>query len=267
MSEDTGEQSKTLVCALLILNAYSKSRFGLAPIEIAETTDLAPLMVQPLLATFEAPSRLSDNSETSRWWIGAAFRMDNAFVCSRDYFAQLRPLMITLSDQTRETFDLVILSGHKALSVLQIESVNMTRMVLLLGSFSPLHASSASKASLASLNRDERSTPMEQITNEALEDKAHRFQAGLEAEMQTSNAEGRSYDRAEHVDGMQCVAGSVFNELGSSICTLSIGGPSVRISDAVFIGHDDAVAQTAQRAHTATQLLDGIPSNHWMSND
>ncbi len=105
---------------------------------------------------------------------------------------------------------------------------------------------------------------MEQITYEALTDKTHRSQASLDAEIQTIIAEGRSYDRQEHVDGMQCVAAPVFNELGSPICTLSISGPSVRMSDAVFIDHGDAVAQTA---HMATQLLGGIPPNHWMSNE
>ena len=53
--------------------------------------------------------------------------------------------------------------------------------------------------------------------------------------------------------GMQCVAAPVFNELGSPICTLSISGPSVRISDAVFIDHGDAVC--SNRSYWRPQLL------------
>ena len=265
MSEDAGGQSKTLVRGLSILNSCSGSRSGLTLVEIAEATDLAPSTVHRLLATLEALSFLSVNSETGRWRIGVAgFQMGNAFVRSRDYVAQLRPLMVELSDQTGETVNLAILSGHKALFVSQIESANMMRMVAPLGSLSPLHASGAGKALLAALGQEERSVLMEQITYEALTDKTHRSQASLEAEIQIIIAEGRSYDRQEHVDGMQCVAAPVFNELGSPICTLSVSGPSVRMSDAVFIDHGDAVARTA---HTATQLLGGIPPNQWMSND
>ena len=122
MSEDAGGQSKTLVRGLSILNACSGSRSGLTLVEIADATDLAPSTVHRLLATLEALSFLSVNSETGRWRIGVAgFRMGNAFVRSRDYVAQLRPLMIELSDQTGETVNLAILSGHKALFVSQIE--------------------------------------------------------------------------------------------------------------------------------------------------
>jgi len=104
MSEDAGGQSKTLVRGLSILNACSGSRSGLTLVEIAEATDLAPSTAHRLLATLEALSFLSVNSETGRWRIGVAgFRMGNAFVRSRDYVAQLRPLMIELSDQTGGT--------------------------------------------------------------------------------------------------------------------------------------------------------------------
>ena len=265
MSEDTGGQSKTLVRGLSILNACSGSRSGLTLVEIAEATDLAPSTVHRLLATLEALSFLSVTTDTGRWRIGVAgFRMANAFVRSRAYVTQLRPVMTALSDQTGETVNLAILSGHKALFVSQIESANMMRMVAPLGSLSPLHASGAGKALLAALDQDERVVLMEQITYEAMTDKTHQSQASLEAEIQLIIAEGRSFDREEHVDGMQCVAAPVFNELGSPICTLSISGPSIRISDAVFIGHGDAVAQTA---HMATQLLGGIQPSHWMSND
>ena len=67
MSEDAGGQSKTLVRGLSILNACSGSRSGLTLVEIAEATDLAPSTVHRLLATLEALSFLSVNSETGRW--------------------------------------------------------------------------------------------------------------------------------------------------------------------------------------------------------
>ena len=95
MSEETSGQSKTLVRGLSILNACSSSRSGLTLVEIADATDFAPSTVHRLLATLEAQAFLSVDHETGRWRIGVAgFRMGNAFVRSRDYVAQLRPLMI-----------------------------------------------------------------------------------------------------------------------------------------------------------------------------
>ena len=76
-------------------------------------------------------------------------------------------------------------------------------------------------------------------------------------------AEGRSYDREEHVDGMQCVAAPVFGEFGAPICALSVSGPSVRVTEPVLVGHGDAVSKTAQMA---TQLLGGVVPKHWSSD-
>jgi IclR family acetate operon transcriptional repressor len=264
MSEETGGQSKTLVRGLSILNACSGSRSGLTLVEIADATDLAPSTVHRLLATLEAQSFLSVDNETGRWRIGVSgFRMGNGFVRSRDYVAQLRPLMIELSDQTGETVNLAILSGSKALFVSQIESANMMRMVAPLGSLFPLHASGAGKALLAALDQEERNELMDQLSFDAMTAKTLCSKASLNQEVEWIIAEGRSYDREEHVEGMQCVAAPVFNETGSPICALSVSGPSVRVTEAVLVGHGNAVLKTA---HLATQLLGGIPPKHWASD-
>jgi DNA-binding IclR family transcriptional regulator len=171
--------------------------------------------------------------------------------------------MIALSNQTGENFNLAILSGYKVLFVSQIESANIMRMVAPSVRLWPLYASSAGDALPAALDQDECSVLMGQITYEAVADKMHRFQASLEAEIRAIIAEGRSYDRQEHVDGMQCVAAPVFKEPSSPTRPLTISRPSVRISDAVFINHSDSLTQTA---HTTNQLFGGVPPKHWMSN-
>jgi IclR family acetate operon transcriptional repressor len=261
MSEETGGQSKTLVRGLSILNVCSSSRSGLTLVEIAEATALAPSTVHRLLTTLEAQSFLSVDNETGRWRIGVSgFRMGNAFVRSRDYVAQLRPLMIELSDQTGETVNLAILSNDKALFVSQIESAKMMRMVAPLGSLSPLHASGAGKALLAALDVEDRTQVIDGLVFDALTDKTLQTKDGLTREIHQIIEEGRSYDREEHVAGMQCVAAPVFNELGMPLCALSVSGPSVRVTETVLVGHGDAVAKTAD---LATQLLGGIAPKHW----
>jgi len=264
MSEQTSGQSKTLVRGLSILNACSGSRSGLTLVEIAEATELAPSTVHRLLATLEVQSFLSVDNETGRWRIGVSgFRMGNAFVRSREYVAQLRPMMIELSDQTGETVNLAILSGSKALFVSQIESANMMRMVAPLGSLSPLHASGAGKALLAALGQEERNELMDQLSFDAMTEKTLCSKVSLTQEIERIIAEGCSYDREEHVEGMQCVAAPVFNETGSPICAFSMSGPSVRVTEAVLVGHGNAVLKTA---YLATQLLGGIPPKHWASD-
>ena len=108
MSEETSGQSKILVRGLSILNACSSSRSGLTLVEIADATDLAPSTVHRLLATLEEKVFLSVHHETRRCRIGVSgFRKGNAFVRSRDYVAQLRPLLIELARLATSRFSRV----------------------------------------------------------------------------------------------------------------------------------------------------------------
>ena len=140
----------------------------------------------------------------------------------------------------------------------------MMRMVAPLGSLCPLHASGAGKALLAALDQKERNELMDQLSFDAMTEKTLCSKALLNQEVERIIAEGRSYDREEHVEGMQCVAAPIFNETGSPICALSVSGPSVRVTEAVLVGHGNAVLKTA---HLATQLLGGIPPKNWASDD
>lgn len=265
MSKNIDGQSKTLVRGLSILNACSSSRSGLTLVEISEATRLAPSTVHRLLATLEAQAFLSVDNDTGRWRIGVSgFRIGNAFVQSRDYVAQVRPLMIELSNKTGETVNLAILSGNKALFVSQIESSNMMRMVAPLGSLSPLHASGAGKALLAALSTQWRNKLLSDLSFYKLTKRTHRSRTSLVEEIRTIIKEGCSYDREEHVEGMQCVAAPIFNELGYPICALSVSGPSVRLSEIVLLEHGVAVSAIGK---LATQLIGGQPPIHWSQHD
>ena len=136
-------------------------------------------------------------------------------------------------------------------------------MVAPLGSLSPLHASDAGKELLVPLEQEERAELMNQLNFDAMTQKTLGSRASLSEEIDHIIAEGRSYDREEHVDGMQCVAAPVFGELSAPICALSVSGPSVRATEPILVGHGDAVSTTAQ---IATQLLGGIVPKHWSSD-
>ncbi|MEC8693553.1 MAG: IclR family transcriptional regulator [Pseudomonadota bacterium] len=265
MPEETGRQSKSLVRGSSILNVFSSSRSGLTRIESADTTDFAPSTVHRLLAILEKQAFLSIDYEIGRWRIGiSGFRIGNVFVRSCDYVAELRPLMIELSDRTGETINVPILSGSTALFVSQIESAIMMGMISPLDSLSPLHASSAGKASLAALvDQEERAELMVQLNFDAMTHKTLRSRASLSEEIECILAEGWSYNRGEYVDGMRCVAALVFGELGAPICALSISGPSVLLTERVLAGHGDAVSKTAQMA---IQFLGGVAPKHWSSH-
>ncbi len=265
MTDELGGQSKTLIRGLSILSACAASRRGLTLVEIAEVTELAPSTVHRLLSTLESMKFLSIEPDSGRWRIGVAgFQMGNAFVRSRDYVAQLRPLMVELSELTGETVNLAILSGQKALFVAQVESTNMMRMVAPLGSQSPLHVSGAGKALLAGLSRREREALMNQLDYSQCTEHTLTSADALAVELELVVAEGTAFDREEHVAGMQCIAAPVFNEIGEPLCALSVSGPSVRLIEPVRA--ECAVAVRAMGGR-ATEVVGGRPPSHWLAYD
>ena len=137
------------------------------------------------------------------------------------------------------------------------------RMVAPLGSLSPLYASGGGEALLAALEQEERAELMDQLNFDAMTQKRLGSRASLSEEIDRIIAEGRLYDREEHVDGMQCVAAPGFGEHVAPMCALSISGSSVRVTESVLVGHGDAAWKTAQMA---TQLLSGAVPKHWSSD-
>ena len=265
MSDEQGGQSKTLVRGLSILRACATSRQGLTLVEIAEHTELAPSTVHRLLSTLEALEFLSVDTDTGRWRIAVAgFEVGNAFVRSRDYIAQLRPLMTDLSEATGETVNLAILSDHRALFVSQVESAHMMRMVAPLGSRAPLHASSAGKALLAGSLAEDREQIMDTLEFPELTIHTIRHLKAYRLEIETAITEGCAYDREEHVMGMQCVAAPVFSETGAPICALSVSGPSVRMNRERLHLNAQAVRDACK---AATKSLGGQPPAHWSAYD
>ena len=150
------------------------------------------------------------------------------------------------------------------LLVSQIESVNMRRLVASLWGLPPLHASGVEETLLNVLNSEQCNHLIDRLTNNIFAYEMHRSKSPPTKEIEWMTEQGRSYDCEEHVEGTQCVASAVFFELGAPKCVLSIGGPRVRISEGLLVGHDDTAARTA---NWAIQRFGGVSPSHWAKYD
>lgn len=162
--------------------------------------------------------------------------MDNSFLGSRDFVMRIRPLIIKSSDRTDETVNLAILSGDRALFVSQIESGNMMRMVAPLRGLPPLHTWSAGKTLLSALHAEECNHLIDRLTYNMFADKTHQSKSPPTKEIEWIIDQSRFYNREENVEGTQCVAAAIFQDLGAPICVFSIRGPRVRISEKLLVG-------------------------------
>lgn len=234
-------QIQSLSRGLKLLERLAESEDGVVLTDLAQQLGLAPSTTHRLLNTFLQHEFVRHDPFLGKWYIGvAAFSVGNAFLHHRDFLAQSRPVMHELMEQTGETINLALFDDERAVFVAQVESREMMRMVVKLGSRAPLHASGVGKAFLATLPDAEVSSLLHRhglprVTENTLATPEH-----LKVNLVGIREQGFSFDNEEHAIGLRCVAATIHDESGKAVAALSLSGPKARIPD-------DVVAKLGQR--------------------
>lgn len=251
----TGSPSQSLLRGLILLERLAASRHGASLTELAQQVGLAPSTTHRLLNTLEQQEFVRHDAALGLWHIGVKlFSIGNAFLAQRDVVDQARPFMHKLMESTGETANLGILEGYDAVFVAQVESHEMMRMIVKLGSRAPLHASGVGKALLATMTEDEVTSflhkrGLPRFTNNTL---------ATTAELRTALAEirnqGYAVDNEEHAIGLCCVASTIYDENSEPLAAVSISGPKARISNDLI---QPLGVQVRQTASDITNMLGG----------
>jgi DNA-binding IclR family transcriptional regulator len=147
-----------------------------------------------------------------------------------DFRSVAQPFLRELNQQTKETVHLAILQETKAISIDKFEVSQPVGLDARLGGVMPLHCTGVGKTLLAYQSEDlliqiahtrgfPRFTP-HTITN----------LANLRKELEQIREQGYALDQEEAVEGMQCVAGPVFDHTGRVIAAFSVAGPATRMT-------------------------------------
>lgn len=225
-------QVQSLSRGLQILEAIADAKQGALLTDLAADLALPLSTAHRLLNTLEQRGFVRQAGEQERWFIGSSgFKVGTAFLASRDFVVQTKPLMKALVAQVGETSNLSVLESQAAVIIAQEQCSEMMRMMVPLGSRSPLHASGVGKAMLAYMPVSERksllaSLPLPQITPWTLI-----TQDALERALEEIKVQGWAYDDQEHALGLRCIAACIFDENSTPIAAISVSGPLTRISD------------------------------------
>jgi len=103
-----------------------------------------------------------------------------------------------------------------------------------IGSRIPLHATSAGKAILASMDESKRFEIIEQTEFNPITDATIIDRERLCDELETIQGRGYSFNRQENLDGLHAVGAPVMGPDGNVIGALSVSGPTHRLSDERF---------------------------------
>jgi DNA-binding IclR family transcriptional regulator len=173
---------------------------------------------------------------------------------SRSLIESCLPAMREILSLTNETTQLCVLAGSKCVIIEQLASRHPFKYVVDLGSQAPVQCCAPGKAILASL--EERS--LEPVLADI---DFHRHTAnsitslrGLRRELAVTRERGYAIDRAEHFEGIHCIAAPLRDAHGHAFAAITIAGPSTRIPENCFQEWGEAIAAIAADAALAFLL-------------
>jgi IclR family acetate operon transcriptional repressor len=202
--------------------------------------------VHRLLSTFEEFDFVEQHAEQGLWFVGLkAFTVGNAFLHRRDFVASARPHMRALVDQCGETVNLGVIDDGEAVFISQVESREVMRMIVRLGSRSPIHASGVGKALLANMSEQGLTHILQQRGLARYTERSIDNPTQLRDELQRIRQLGYALDDEEHAIGLRCVASAIFDENGQALAAISLSGPKARVTDGRLDELGIAVRQSA----------------------
>ncbi len=248
-------KNQSLVRAMTLLERLSLTASGMTLTDLSQQLGMPSATTHRLLNTFEEMGYVEHDSILGLWFIGfKTFSVGNAFLNRRDFIATARPYMRRLVDQCGETVNLAVIDDGEVVYVGQVQSPEMMRMIVKLGSRSPIHASGVGKTLLASMTEKGVSTILQRKGLARFTEQTIDNPANLRVELSHIRKLGYALDDEEHSVGLRCVAATIFDENGVALAGLSLSGPKARITDSRLT---DLGAATRQMADEVTAALGG----------
>jgi IclR family acetate operon transcriptional repressor len=220
-----------VVRALTLLEALGDSRGEIGIADLSKRVGFHVSTAHRLLATLVAQGYVRQNPDTGRYGLGAkAFHLAESYLGQIDLRRVARPVLEQLSQETGETANLVILDGREALYLDKVESPQSLRIFSRIGRRAPLHCTAVGKVLLAWRPKAEQSAllgrgPFDGLTPRTITSLSH-----FRLELERVHEQGYALDLEECEAGANCIAAPVRNAQGRVEASLSVSGPSVRLT-------------------------------------
>jgi DNA-binding IclR family transcriptional regulator len=226
---DAGAGVQSVDRALTILEVLA--RVGEAGVtEIAGELGVHKSTAFRLVTTLEGHRLVEQTSERGRYRLGVGvLRLAGATTARLDLVQEARPVCRQLAADTGETVNIAVLSESSALYLDQIAGSSALQPHNWVGQHIPLHATSNGKVLLSGL-ADQRVTEvlgtLPRYTSLTITKKAK-----LRAELEHVRERGYAVAVDELEEGLTAVAAPIRNVHGDVVASISVSGPTFRLTD------------------------------------
>lgn len=249
MADETasGDKSQIQVIAraAAILRALEDESDGLSLGEIAKRVNLARSTVQRIVAALDAEKLVMAASPAGRVRLGPTI-LRLAGSVQTDVLAFVRPYLVKLSAELRETVDLALVKKHQIVFVDQVTGPQRLRAVSAVGEAFPLHCTANGKAYLAQLDDD----VIERLIGRRYEARTPNTLTTLDellSDLRTTRRLGYAVDREEHTLGISA-AGVALRDMFGNAAAISVPVPTQR-----FEGQEEHIARALLAAKEAIE--------------
>ncbi|MEV6138314.1 IclR family transcriptional regulator [Nocardia sp. NPDC051990] len=234
-----------------ILLEFGRRSNALGVSEIARATGVSKAVAHRILTTFVECGLLLYEPSTRRYLLGPAAATLGARAL--DVSPLRRMAREALVDLQRATNETVTVSGRLPggrVYLDQVESTQEIKMTVELGRRFDLHSGSSGRIILAYLSEEEQddllSRPLPRMTATTIVDPV-----ALRTELRAARERGVCRSTGERQEGAGSIAAPVFGADGSVIGSVSVCGPSFRMTDEACARYEAPLVEAAQRVSRA----------------
>jgi DNA-binding IclR family transcriptional regulator len=248
-ADAVGYQTRSLIRALAILDAFGPDRPMLSVKDLHELLDVPKPTVSRLASVLEQQGFLRGAGHGYR--LGPkTFALGSLFAQQYELHEAGRPPMEALARDTAQTSSLAVLSGRHVVNLIVVRPARPIHHVTAAGSREYAHLTGLGKALLSALPEEsvERilgDDPYPRETPNSICD-----HTALHAELDRTRQRGYALDREEFALGLRCVAVPLqLPRLGPA--SISVSGPAADYSTAAIPRFFAALQRTAKELETA----------------
>jgi DNA-binding IclR family transcriptional regulator len=215
--------------ALTILGILA--RLGEAGVtEIAAELGVHKSTAFRLVATLESHGMVEQNEERGKYRLGVGvLRLAGATTSRLDVVQEARPICRKLAADSGETVNIAVLSDRSALYLDQVAGQSALQSHNWVGQHIPLHATSNGKVLLSGLSSDEVDNRLPKLPSYTSDTVTSR--ARLRRELAEVRDQGYAVAVDELEVGLTAIAAPIRNAHGDVIASLSVSGPTFRLSE------------------------------------
>ncbi len=231
--------------ALRLMKAFSGDDTEIGISALAQRLGLAKSTVHRLAATLITEGMLEQDPENGKYRLGLALFELGALVRRKmDVTNEARPFLKALRDSTGETIHLAVLDHASVLYINKMESRQAIRMSSDIGGRAPAYCTADGKALLA-FQPEELLVQIFKNGFPARTPNTITDLAALRRDLAAIRACGYAIDNEESEIGMRSVAAPIRTHSGAVVASLSIAGPTHRVSKKALVSHAREVVRAA----------------------